>query len=505
MILYILSIVVFIAIASLIGFLLGRASFSRRLKRMEKDMESIQLRNKETENNHQELLDQLKIQGRELERSKLREQKLDEIVEKLSQEKKRLAAESNENRVDVINLRKRHEELSNKWAITETREREALRWKNEYVRLNYTLEDKLRRLELQLEQMQEASEPQDTIKENSEQEIDPAHGDVQKKTEGTSDLQPELAQIETLKDEMADLKIKSKRQEHIIRALRLQLKNLNIEKIRQTETEILEQQSEEEFDVGKGVDIEDCADAMVSENDFSEALDEITGQPDELFPESMSFKQQKLRKTGDEVLNFTRVHQRVAHNKPDRDKRKPAEESKQPSGSDINWKKILGQPAKQASNLSLIFNMNNATAKSLQTLGINSFEQLASVEPQHYASLEKELGIPFGTIEDEKWVRQAGNLISEENINSIFLRTRSNQDSEKKSSEQKDLTKIRGIGRTYKKRLESAGINSIADLSNWDEGNLEELAALISVPVEKIERERWLYQARQLKSRQIES
>ncbi|HKK89160.1 MAG TPA: hypothetical protein VJ917_09940, partial [Saprospiraceae bacterium] len=307
---YILSIIVFIAIASLIGFFLGRASVGKRLKRMEKDMDSLQFRDEEMDRNYSELLDQLKIQGHELERSKIREQKLDEILQKLAQEKKLLAAESNETKDDIKHLRKRQDDLGDKLAVTETREREALRWRNEYVRLNYTLEDKLRRLELQLEKMKEIS----TVSEPAALSIGQHHDNLphqQVVEREEKESKPKQDELESLKNEMTELQIKTKRQEHIIRALRMQLKNLNIEKIRQTNTEDLEQQAEKEFDESEGVDITDYHEDVVLENDFSEAIDEIVGQPDELFPESLSFKEQKLRKTGNEVLDFTKVHRRV--------------------------------------------------------------------------------------------------------------------------------------------------------------------------------------------------
>lgn len=502
MILYILSIIVFIALASLIGFFLGRASFGKRLKRMEKDMNSLQFRDEEMEINYRELLDQLKIQGQELERSKIREQKLDEILQKLAQEKKLLAAESNETKNEIKNLRERQDDLGDKLAVTETREREALRWRNEYVRLNYTLEDKLRRLEVQLEKMKEnsiTSEPP-SLRIGHKSERQAPQQPVEKEEK---EFRTKQVELEALKNEMAELQIKTKRQEHIIRALRMQLKNLNIEKIRQTNTEELEQNAENEFDESEGVNIEDYREDVVLENDFSEAIEEILGEPDDLFPESLSFKEQKLRKTGNEVLDFTKVHRRVTQIQSKQ--LDSNEDSEEGASSDVNWNKLLGGPSQNASNLSLIFNMNSRTAKSLQALGINSFEQLSRLDTQHYASLETALKIPLGTIDNEKWVKQAGNLCSEENINSIFLRTRSNAVKNARMEEEIDLTKIRGIGRTYKKRLEGAGITSIQDLADWDEGNLEELAALISVPVEKIQRERWLHQGRQLSRRENQS
>jgi len=504
MILYILSIIVFIAIASLIGFFLGRASVGKRLKRMEKDMDSLQFRDEEMDRNYSELLDQLKIQGHELERSKIREQKLDEILQKLAQEKKLLAAESNETKDDIKHLRKRQDDLGDKLAVTETREREALRWRNEYVRLNYTLEDKLRRLELQLEKMKEIS----TVSEPAALSIGQHHDNLphqQVVEREEKESKPKQDELESLKNEMTELQIKTKRQEHIIRALRMQLKNLNIEKIRQTNTEDLEQQVEKEFDESEGVDITDYHEDVVLENDFSEAIDEIVGQPDELFPESLSFKEQKLRKTGNEVLDFTKVHRRVNQMQSKTEDSGDGVEEGESFSSDVNWKKLLGGPSQNASNLSLIFNMNSRTAKSLQALGINSFEQLSRLDTQHHASLETALKLPPGTIANEKWVKQAGNLCSEENINSIFLRTRSNPVQEGPVEEKIDLTRIRGIGRTYKKRLEGAGITSIQNLADWEDGNLEELAVLISVPAEKIRRERWLHQARQLSSMETQS
>jgi predicted flap endonuclease-1-like 5' DNA nuclease len=369
------------------------------------------------------------------------------------------------------------------------------------VRLNYTLEDKLRRLEIQLERLKDESSHHQLAPKIHSDRANEKSG-KQKEQSESKDHRQENPELEELKSELADLQIKTKRQEHIIRALRMQLKNLNIEKIKQTDTEVLEKKVQHEFDVSQGVDIEDYQKDLVEENDFVEALDEIIGEPETLFPESMSFKEQKLRKTGNEVLDFTKVHQRVAQMKSVRDE---SFEEDMTRISQINWTETLGKPADRPSNLSLIFNMRNNTSKSLKALGINSFEQLSRLKPDHHHALEAALRLPQGTIAAEKWVQQAGNLCSEENINSIFLQTRSQNYQNDQPEEDLDLTLIRGIGRTYKKRLEASGITSIHDLAHWQDDNMEELAALISVPLEKIERERWLHQARLLVKKNSQS
>ncbi|MDH5671278.1 MAG: hypothetical protein OEZ06_03965 [Myxococcales bacterium] len=63
-----------------------------------------------------------------------------------------------------------------------------------------------------------------------------------------------------------------------------------------------------------------------------------------------------------------------------------------------------------------------------------------------------------------------------------------------------DLQRIKGIGPGFAKLLKANGIESFAQLAELDESGVAKIAAVLNIPVARIETARWVEQARELSS-----
>ena len=63
-----------------------------------------------------------------------------------------------------------------------------------------------------------------------------------------------------------------------------------------------------------------------------------------------------------------------------------------------------------------------------------------------------------------------------------------------------DLERIRGIGPTIAQRLRAHGVHRFCEIMEWDDVDLERVAAAVRAPVGRIRRDRWTEQARELES-----
>lgn len=61
-----------------------------------------------------------------------------------------------------------------------------------------------------------------------------------------------------------------------------------------------------------------------------------------------------------------------------------------------------------------------------------------------------------------------------------------------------NLQSIRGIGAVNAERLREAGVTSVTQIAAWDEDDVREMAVRIRVSPERIVREAWVAQAREL-------
>jgi predicted flap endonuclease-1-like 5' DNA nuclease len=61
-----------------------------------------------------------------------------------------------------------------------------------------------------------------------------------------------------------------------------------------------------------------------------------------------------------------------------------------------------------------------------------------------------------------------------------------------------DLQRIRGVGPATAKRLNSAGIRTWAQMSQLSDNDLDQVADLLKISLDKIKREQWVEQARAL-------
>ena len=147
----------------------------------------------------------------------------------------------------------------------------------------------------------------------------------------------------------------------------------------------------------------------------------------------------------------------------------------------------------------MIFNINRNTQNKLYSFGINSFEQMALLTDDHFSILEQYLGLEEHSIREEKWIEQAQVLTNESDIRSLYISSSANVNNIQEEEEEKnflDLTIVKGIGKTYRQRLQKAGIEDLQDLANWKEDDIDQLAQILSIKSSLIIKQQWLKQAR---------
>jgi predicted flap endonuclease-1-like 5' DNA nuclease len=470
-----MSILVFCLFTALIGYLLGKNQMQQSIEHLEAKMSSFQFDKNQKDIQSDSQSNKIIKLNRQIE--DLRSQRLstDSEIQTLKQSiKNSLQTEQNLSE-EIQGLKKNIEKYQSIIKQEQSLNSEALHWKNRYVQTNKTYQNLLEELETERKNKKALVDQRDLKIQELEDRI------LQESEENK--YSPEEQQ--DLNNKLVDLKLKLKRQDNIIKALRIQLTNINIEKASENQKYIKE--DDDEFDEEKGLIIRD-ANELEDENSFKEILSEsfsFGSSPDE----AMEFKEEKVRKTGESTLNFTNIQRKV---------------NAQTSAQGLKRSKNKpGNPPSSSTNLLLIFNLDQDDVSALHTIGIDSFEQLASLNENEIQEIEQKLAIEPGRIRDEKWIDQAKLLISEDNINSIFLQTRRSKNSADKSEkkqEKNSLLQIKGIGKTYEKRLKKLGILTIEDLAKWDNSNIKELADRLKVKASLIKSQQWLNQAQNLLS-----
>ncbi len=484
---YIASVVVFFGISFYISYLIGKYSNFKQYKALNKEIEVLRETNISNDKKYQELetqiLEQSKYYSEQLkdsealrkriEEAELKKNNLKTDLEALSEEIKQNFSQKNE--FDRLKL------------LCEDLDIESLEWKNKYTNLHRQSADELIILKDELTRQKRY------IKQLLAQKYRLIHQWDAKKVKQI--IQVPLKQSSAEQDDtISNLELKLKRQENIIKALRIQLKHLNLKKIESTG---IEETPENLLDHESGFEVEDDLDTLdniIEENDFHEILDEENIEAQKLMDKLKEFKEIKIRKTGETTLNYSKVNQ--MWNQEDKSESEEEISSNITDNSDKPNKKSQKKRHRN-SRLSLIFNIDRTIQSKLYALGIRSFEQLAGIDDDFIQELESLLGIESGRIRNEKWVEQAHKLNSSDDIRSIFIQTRqSNKTTSEISTD--DLLQIKGIGKTYKHRLVKIGIKNIQDLASWDKENIEELAELIEVNKSRIVGQKWIDQAKNL-------
>ena len=184
----------------------------------------------------------------------------------------------------------------------------------------------------------------------------------------------------------------------------------------------------------------------------------------------------------------------------------------------------------KSDDLTKIHGVGPATAQLLQEFGIISFRTLQETSPKRLKSILKIGGSNFELVDSSSWVEQSRFAVNgdwdglskwmsthvaatnETQVAATNLRAtsdknlvaRSTRATSARSGKGDDLTKIHGLGPASKKKLNSKGINSFAQVASMTSQQLATLFAESAKRFQLIDTSTWPAQAQQFASAQIE-
>lgn len=178
-----------------------------------------------------------------------------------------------------------------------------------------------------------------------------------------------------------------------------------------------------------------------------------------------------------------------------------------------------------ADDLTRIVGIGAPTAMALNKLGITRFEQIASWSQDDIAGISDKLGFS-GRIERENWPDQARILAAG---NELEFTTHQIDEIESKASAadappvavaaaagslgtvgkvaaagvaRDDLKRIKGVGTNIEAELNSIGITRFEQIAQWSPADIAAVSQKLGI-LGRIEREKWVHQARLLANRVI--
>jgi predicted flap endonuclease-1-like 5' DNA nuclease/chromosome segregation ATPase len=154
-------------------------------------------------------------------------------------------------------------------------------------------------------------------------------------------------------------------------------------------------------------------------------------------------------------------------------------------------------------DLTRIWGIGPAIARRLNAAGITSFEALAALTPDGASRLGATLGKFLDRFEADEWVGQARRLIEagDSNPRPADGGARFDDGNALRPGRRDDLTLISGIGPSIERTLRYLGIDTFAQIAAWTPGDIAEIGEALVVFPGRIERERWVEQARGLAAR----
>jgi len=149
-------------------------------------------------------------------------------------------------------------------------------------------------------------------------------------------------------------------------------------------------------------------------------------------------------------------------------------------------------------DLTRIWGIGPAIAHRLNEAGITSFEHLAAVTPDAASRLGATLGKFLDRFEADDWVGQAKQLIEarEATPRPVGGNAGFGDGTTLPPDRPDDLTLIAGIGPSIERTLRYLGIDTFAQIAAWTPGDITEIGEALVVFPGRIERERWVEQAR---------
>lgn len=157
-------------------------------------------------------------------------------------------------------------------------------------------------------------------------------------------------------------------------------------------------------------------------------------------------------------------------------------------------------------DLKMISGIGEVMEYRLNSLNIYTFLQISKFTPKDIDTLNDTIIYFSGRIERDEWVAQARELvISKEKRKALFKRISDRKDNIKynrigvaKKEEEDDLTIINGIGGWIKEKLNALDIYTFRQISNFTDEDVKEVTEAIEFFPERIERDEWIHQAREL-------
>lgn len=482
---YLVSLFIFILMACYLSFLLGKIRNQVENENTLSELEGLKKVNASKLDEIKELEVQLRSQSETIRELVEKGNDTAQKISKIENEKKLISTQSNEliSTLEQSSLELNH--LQSKLANYDKLEDEALTWKNKYAmayseyssnfkKLLSTLHGQKMFIESLLNQKYSLlSQFEDAL---IRQDLEPnilSHSVTPRN---------EIATMNYEINENMEMALKIKRQDNIIKALRLQLRNLNLQNLSDSgHTASFNYDSEDDLHMKDNLEhsIRHDSNGIEEENSYSELLSEVHASAEIDIDSLDSFIEKKVRKTGDINLDYTRVAKRAQRKKVEKN-------SIQSSSKNSDLK---------ADRMTSIFNIDRRIEKKLHSKGFTKYQDLVNLTIPDLRRLEIELDLFPHQISEEKWQEQAEKLVNSKK--SKILEIPKSEGSSNIHTEEAviPLQSIKGIGKTYAKKLLNAGIESLEDLSDVREEQIDELAIAMDISARLIRKQRWIEQA----------
>jgi len=178
----------------------------------------------------------------------------------------------------------------------------------------------------------------------------------------------------------------------------------------------------------------------------------------------------------------------------------------------INYQRIGKATKDEADDLTVISGIGGWIQHKLNALGIYTYKQIANFTSEDEKAVTKAIEFFPGRIERDEWVPQAKELVySGGKKTALFERMKSKKHRIDFSAigiaheeDAQDLTQIHGIGTFIQEKLHFLGIYTFEQISRFTSKDIETVTDIIEFFPGRIERDKWVEQARELvKSRQL--
>ena len=157
-------------------------------------------------------------------------------------------------------------------------------------------------------------------------------------------------------------------------------------------------------------------------------------------------------------------------------------------------------------DLQMISGIGPFLEERLNDLDIYTFKQISNFTERDIKAIDDAILSFSGRIERDQWVAQAKELVIDEQKKAELLDSIRTKKSRiyydrigvAKIDEADDLTEISGIGRWISKKLNALDIYTFRQISNFTDEDIEIVTEVIEFFPGRIERDEWVYQAKEL-------